>query len=185
MRVDNDRRDQVIYRGPVSGTGEALSDEDALKILDERVDSSEGEVPDIGVVIATEQSQLQLQRGMAEPRRPDEEGDIGAFGSFPYEVSDWAATRECFGREVPRRIVKAHGLQMSVKRVLEGVCDFPDTVSGEVRDIDTPIILRVVRKDVLIDLTLSPEECRRTDLTLSDLLAKGDFKALPIRSQKR
>lgn len=40
-----------MYRGPVSGTGEPLSDEDALKILDERVDPLEGEAPGIGVVI--------------------------------------------------------------------------------------------------------------------------------------
>lgn len=49
MRRFDDNRDLAVHRGSMSGTGEALSDEEALAILDERIDSPEGEDPDIRI----------------------------------------------------------------------------------------------------------------------------------------
>lgn len=51
--------DLVVGRGPVSGTGEAMSDADALAVLDERVEPSSSEygMPNVGAVIDPETEQ--------------------------------------------------------------------------------------------------------------------------------
>lgn len=173
MRVDNDKRDQVIYRGPVSGTGEALSDEDAIKILDERVDPPQAEIPAIGVVVDSEQAPLHdtsPHQGSLVAGKEGHESASHALTWMAHASEDWWSMRRLFGQEVPMRIVKVEGLQAPVRGVLCRSCGFSDQdVLGSI-EFDAPIILRILARGAIYDLTLSPEDCRSPNLTLLELL---------------
>jgi hypothetical protein len=182
MRRFDDNLDLVVHRGPVSGTGEALSDKDALRILDEWVDPSEGGVPDIGIVIDPEQPQLPTEA--AQQELPSERGEPGPDFMSWRSGADWPSMRQLFGPEAPRRIFRAQGLQTPIRTVLKETCDFPDAFSGKSTFFDAPIVLRVLSSDSLIDLILLPEDCRQLDLTLFDLMARSDPKHFLIQTRK-
>lgn len=183
MRRPVQSEDLAIHRGPVSGTGEALSDEDALSILDEGVGPSGSEVPDIGVVIDPDESPAQQVLPTSTEER--QEAAPAAFAWKKQHLEDWPSMRRLFGSEAPKWIVKADGLETSLRSILSRSCGYQDRDFGESSYFDTPIIVRILSRDSLIDLTLTPEDCRRSDLTLSDLLPKGVVRQYGFWAHKR
>ena len=93
--------------------------------------------------------------------------------------------RRLFGPQVPTRIVKAEGLQTSLGAVLSRSCGFSDSDALQSIEFDTPIILRVLSRGAIYDLSLSPEDCRRSDLTLLDLLQDQFDKPHRLHLHKR
>jgi hypothetical protein len=180
--------DVVVERGPVSGTGEALPDSDALAILDERVGPTAPEhgVPDIGVVIdpgseeKTAGSSQQpfvitgtwptLAPSSLKPRTGHLE-----YGSKYFIDDSRQAFSECqkmFEPYAPKTIVSAPGIRTPLKSIID--CSYDYRLWREGRssswNLHSSLILLVIHGNSRIEVELSPVELEKSGATLFDLL---------------
>lgn len=186
MQRGYDRRDRVVYRGPVSGTGEVLGDEDALKILDERVDPAEGELPDIGVVIERSDveavpAQGQQRLGQAEEwekfrqtfRLIDElHGHRKPPTTITWAELPWTEGCMICEQSVRHPIVKA-GLGTKLPLLIDTSWRRSPTMKDLGPSPDFPVRLRLMFGDSVFDLSVEPKDLDQPDLTLRDLLARA------------
>jgi hypothetical protein len=155
----------ITGRGPGSGTGQPLSDEDALAILDERVEESsdKDKNPDIGVVIDPDKAIASSEREpkkfwmepIAEPMfDPSPYTDLGGY---------YTKARERFAPEVPRCIVITDKLETPLRSILK--CSYSSRPSCAPHSLWVKLLL----DEELIDVDLAPERIS-AEATLLDLL---------------
>jgi hypothetical protein len=147
-------KDLVTGRGPVAGTGEALSDEEALEILDERVKSPQASAaPDIGVVIDPG------QEGETVEKHPHQEQLLDMFN----KTQHWAS-------QMPRCVVTVPNPQTPLTSILKRSFDPLSGAMGQIPTLASALRLRVMVGDSMFDLLLSPADAAKPGYTLEDLL---------------
>lgn len=186
MRRSDDNQDRVMYRGPVSGTGKALSDEDALQILDERVDPAEGEVPDIGIVIerpGSEEESLQGQQQLGLAKGVEKFQDtlrvLDELQRHPgASTGSWSKASWTEGCPMCRHsthhhpIVKAD-LGTKLPLLIDTSFGGPGMKGVDSPSYDFPVRLRVLFGDSIFDVSVEPKDLDQPDLTVRDLLARA------------
>jgi hypothetical protein len=171
--------DLVTGRGPVSGSGDPLSDQDALAILDERVESHMPEVaPDIGVVVIDRSepevgpAQGQQHLGLGEEAEKAVAVLIEDLHSQPWSSElDWGSLKQMLEPSAPRCIVRA-GLETSLPVLIDTSC----RKLGAKPLYFSPgasMRLRVLLDDSTFDVSLSSHDLDEPDLTIRDLLGRA------------
>lgn len=185
MQGRDKEQDRVVYRGPVSGTGEALSDEDALKILDERIDSGKGDLPDIGVVIERSEVKSAPARGQQSLAFADEierlhetflRGELYHHHEKPPPSITWAQlpwSEGCVLCEQSKShpIVKA-GLGTKLPLLIDtSYRNLPRKGLGPSHH--SPVRLRLMFGDAIYDVSVEPKDLDQPNLTVRDLLTRA------------
>lgn len=159
----------VSGRGPVSGSGDPIPDQDAIALLDQRVDDRG---PDIGVVIKD------MHDAVVEKGRHGDLNYVNVYASptmfDPEQFTGPGSTAkeliELFEPRVPKKIVCVGDLDTSVHRLVA------DSLPGQVGDLsarlDTSVWLRVAVPRGTIDVKLEGEDVDRADFTIRDLIAE-------------
>jgi hypothetical protein len=165
----------VSSRGPVSGSGDPLPDEEAIALLDERIDDRD---PDIGVVVEPVHATAPQHGRRGEfdlVKFPSgltifDPGQYTDPGQLPKEVY------AMFGPKLPRKIVYAEDLETSVHTLVARSLPqyFGHTPAHH---LEASIWIRVAMPRGTIDVELQGEDVDRPDFTIRDLinrLAKVD-----------
>lgn len=176
-------KDLVLGRGPVSGTGEALSDKEALEILDERIESPRpSDAPDIGVVIdpekksATEGHPQQVELlDYGKWVSPIEAEPLPAAASHVIKgriaFEQYAdAFLGIWKQSMPRCIVAVPNPQTPLIEILDRSFDPWSKEVLQARQLASPLRLRVMVEDAVFDVTVSPTDAAKPGFTLRDLL---------------
>jgi hypothetical protein len=160
--------DHVITgRGPGSGSGQPLPDDEAIAILDERVEKPRQPSPDVGVVIDPSRSAEPISwtpphRQATKPAEPM--FDPAGYTDFEYYC---ARKQRMFEPNMPNWIVIADKLETPLHSILE--CTYPIGKAGRSWHARR---LRLLLGNEAIDLDL-PQQIL-PGLTLLDLVRDQD-----------
>jgi hypothetical protein len=165
------KEDSVISgRGPGSGTGQPLPDEDAIAILDERVEEPAGKTSgnaDLGVVIDPDTqttAPLAWREGkfLVGPSAPP------MFDPSPYTDLErcYSEAKKWFEPEIPKCIVVIDNIETPVHSILE--CCPPTRF----RTWDA-LSVKLLLGEALVNVNFAPERIS-PEATLLDLLKKRE-----------
>lgn len=153
-KAKHPKQNSVISgRGPGRGTGPALPDDDALAILDKRIERSPKRKPDVGIVIDPSRSTAPVAWSptggvLPSPAKP-------MFDPSEYTDFEQYCARKLkfFEPDVPGRIVIADRLETPLRYILESSHSPAGT-----QDFTFFLWCRLLIGERTIDLDLSSEE---------------------------